>query len=197
MNRLSVITAYLLMSFSFGLLPDPTASGECLSKSDLDSTLNPQCNLCWEPSSSERAPDRLPTFKPRRPRRPPDSRPHRFPKGRYKLAPKQKQTRLSSLHAKLRHRARLAHDQAIIVLDGNTIHIVSDRVRLRSSDAPELSEPDGRAAKQRLEELLMVGPVRIVRHGHDIYDRLVADVFVNGQNVAETLTDEGYAKTQQ
>ncbi len=185
------------MSFSWGLFPEPAASGERLSKSDLDSTLIPQCDLCWEPSSSERAPDRLPTFKPRRPRRPPDSRPHRFPKGRYKLVPKQKQTRLSSLRAKLRHRARLAHDQPIIVLDGNTIRIGSDRVRLRSSDAPELSEPDGQAAKQRLEELLMAGPVRIVPHGRDIYNRLLADVFVNGENMAEMLAQEGYAKPQQ
>jgi len=43
------------------------------------------------------------------------------------------------------------------------------------------------AAKRGLEELLRHGSIRIVPHGRDIYNRLLADVFVHGQNVAETL----------
>jgi endonuclease YncB( thermonuclease family) len=42
--------------------------------------------------------------------------------------------------------------------------------------------------------LLRSGPVRIISRGRDVYDRLVADVFVDGQNVAEMLSREGYAK---
>jgi endonuclease YncB( thermonuclease family) len=57
-----------------------------------------------------------------------------------------------------------------------------------------LNEPGGQAAKLRLEELLHAGPVRIVPHGRDVYDRLVADVFVDGQNVAERLRIDGFAK---
>lgn len=86
--------------------------------------------------------------------------------------------------------------QQIVVLDGDTIRVGSDRVRLRGLDAPELSEPEGQAAKQRLEELLRSGPVRVITRGRDVYDRLVADVFVNGQNVAEILKSEGLAKPQ-
>jgi endonuclease YncB( thermonuclease family) len=47
-----------------------------------------------------------------------------------------------------------------------------------------------------LEELLRSGPVRIVPFGRDIYDRLVADVFVDARNVAEMLAQEGYAKAR-
>lgn len=86
--------------------------------------------------------------------------------------------------------------QQIVVLDGDTIRVGSDRVRLRGLDAPELSEPEGQAAKKRLEELLRSGPVRVITRGRDVYDRLVADVFVNGQNVAEILKSEGFARPQ-
>jgi micrococcal nuclease len=70
----------------------------------------------------------------------------------------------------------------------------SDRIRLRGIDTPELDEPGGPAARQRLEELLKEGSVRIVPHGQDIYGRTVADILVNGRNVADVLNEEGYAK---
>jgi endonuclease YncB( thermonuclease family) len=65
---------------------------------------------------------------------------------------------------------------------------------LRGIDTPELDEPEGLAAKQRLEALLRSGPMEIIPYGRDVYDRLLADVFVNGQDVAELLAREGYAK---
>jgi len=82
----------------------------------------------------------------------------------------------------------------LFAIDGDTVRVGSERIRLRGIDTPELSEPEGQAAKQRLEELLRSGPVQIKPHGRDVYDRLVADVFLDGQNVAEMLTQEGYAK---
>jgi endonuclease YncB( thermonuclease family) len=69
----------------------------------------------------------------------------------------------------------------------------SERVRFRGIDTPELNEPGGQSAKQRLEKLLRSGPVRIVPHGRDVYDPFVAEVFVDGQNVAMMLTQEGCA----
>jgi endonuclease YncB( thermonuclease family) len=79
-------------------------------------------------------------------------------------------------------------------VDGDTIRVGGERIRLRGIDTPELSELEGPEAKRRLEELLRNGPIRIVPHGRDVYDRLLADVFVNDQNVAETLIQEGYEK---
>jgi len=79
-------------------------------------------------------------------------------------------------------------------VDGDTLRLGGERIRLRGIDTPELSELEGPAAKRRLEELLRSGSIRIVPRGRDVYDRLVADVFVNEQNVAEMLIQEGHEK---
>ena len=84
--------------------------------------------------------------------------------------------------------------QPIYTIDGDTLRMGQERIRLRGIDTPELTEPRGQEARQRLEQLLKEGPIRIVPHGQDIYGRTVADVFVNGKNVAEILKMEGFAK---
>ncbi len=89
---------------------------------------------------------------------------------------------------------RTVDGRQIHVADGDTFRSGTERVRLRGIDTPELNEPGGQAARLRLEELLRSGPVRIVPHGRDVYDRTVADVFVDGQNIAERLQMEGFAK---
>lgn len=172
----------------------PVANAERLPKSDLGSTLNQQCDLCWYPSPNEERSNRLPTYKPPRHKRPPDSRPQRYPKGRYKLESAHKQSRLSTLRSKARQEMRLLSDLQVHAVDGDTIRVGSERIRIRGIDTPEMSDFEGPAAKQRLEELLRTGPIRIVPHARDVYDRLVADVFVNGQNVAEILRNEGFIK---
>lgn len=89
---------------------------------------------------------------------------------------------------------RLLSDLQVHAVDGDTIRVGGERIRLRGIDTPEMSEFEGPAAKQRLKELLRSGPIRIVPHARDVYDRLVADVFVNDQNVAEILRREGFLK---
>lgn len=86
--------------------------------------------------------------------------------------------------------------QPIYTIDGDTLRMGSERIRIRGIDTPELTEPHGSDARQRLEQLLKEGPIRIVPHGQDVYGRTVADVFVNGKNVAEVLKQEGFAKPQ-
>ncbi|MEK9140422.1 MAG: thermonuclease family protein [Nitrospirota bacterium] len=81
------------------------------------------------------------------------------------------------------------------VVDGDTIRVGGERIRLRGIDTPEMSELEGPAAKRRLEELLRSGSIRIEPRGRDVYNRLLADVFVNEQNVAEILRSEGFSKT--
>jgi micrococcal nuclease len=80
------------------------------------------------------------------------------------------------------------------VVDGDTIRVGSERIRLRGIDTPEMSELEGPAAKRRLQELLRSGSIRIEPRGRDVYNRLLADVFVNEQNVAEILRSEGFSK---
>lgn len=89
---------------------------------------------------------------------------------------------------------RLLSDLQVYAVDGDTIRVGTERIRIRGIDTPEMSTLEGPAAKQRLEELLHSGPIHIVPHARDVYDRLVADIFVNGQNVAEMLIAEGYEK---
>lgn len=170
------------------------ALAERLSKPDRDSRLRPHCDFCWQPSPYEQSPNRLPTYKPHRPRRPPDSRPKRIPKGGYTLVPDRTQTHSPPARGRARRHAKPVGIQRIVVIDGDTIRVGSERIRLRGIDTPELSEPDGWAAKQRLEELLRTGSLEIVPHGRDVYDRLIADIFVDGHNVAEMLEREGFAK---
>ena len=80
------------------------------------------------------------------------------------------------------------------IIDGDTIRYGTDRIRIRGYNAPELSEPGGRDAALRLEQLLQTGTINIVPHGHDVYGRTLADVFASGQNVAEVMTGEGYGR---
>jgi len=80
-------------------------------------------------------------------------------------------------------------------IDGDTIRYGAERIRIRGLNAPELTEPGGREALERLSELLREGTIHIVPRGKDVYDRTVADVFVNGQNVAEILSLGGFTNT--
>ena len=77
-------------------------------------------------------------------------------------------------------------------VDGDTIRYGTDRIR--GYNAPELSEPGGREAALRLEQLMQAGTINIIPHGHDVYGRTLADVFVNGQNVADVMTGEGFGR---
>ena len=79
-------------------------------------------------------------------------------------------------------------------VDGDTIRYGTERIRLRGLNAPELSEPGGFEARQRLAELLSQGNMRLVPHGLDIYGRMLADVFISDRNVADIMTSEGFAK---
>ncbi len=80
------------------------------------------------------------------------------------------------------------------VVDGDTIRYGTERIRLRGLNAPELSEPGGIEAQQRLAELLREGNISIVPHGKDVYGRMLADVFISDRNVAEIMTSEGFGK---
>ena len=191
--RLTLLSCFFLF---LSLFLNDTVSAEPLSKSDLGSTIEPQCDLCWNPEPNEQRSDRLPTWKQRRPPRPLDSRPQRHPKGHYKLSPDRKQSRLSTLRARAREEIRLRSTRQASAIDGDTIRVGGERIRLRGIDTPELDEPEGLTAKQRLEALLRSGPMEIILHGRDVYDRLIADVFINDQNVAEILKSEGLVKTR-
>jgi len=80
------------------------------------------------------------------------------------------------------------------VVDGDTFRLHGERIRILGIDTPERGEPGSGRATYRLLALLRFGNVVIVRHGKDVYCRTLADVYVDGWNVAAVLRAEGYAK---
>lgn len=88
-------------------------------------------------------------------------------------------------------------------VDGDTIRIGNERIRLLGFDTPEIRSARceherrlGLQAKARLRQLLASGRVQIERQGlrKDRYGRTLAKVFVNGRDVGETLVSEGLAR---
>lgn len=80
------------------------------------------------------------------------------------------------------------------VHDGDTFYANGQKYRVRGIDTPELGQPKSEAAKQRLGQLLSSGQITTVPRAVDKYGRTVADVYVNGRNVADVMKAEGLAK---
>lgn len=92
----------------------------------------------------------------------------------------------------------------LYVWDGDTFSIGAasgSKVRLANIDAPEIkgrcSSEIVRAkkAKARLADLLRRGAVEVYAEGHDRYGRILAIVWVSGQDAGDTLVAEGLART--
>lgn len=90
----------------------------------------------------------------------------------------------------------------IRVVDGDTIHVEGEKIRLLGLDTPEKGHQAeclaermlSRLATERLTELLADGII-IERDGVDRYGRTLAVVKDgDGRDVAEVLVSEGYGK---
>lgn len=148
------------------------------------------CDLCWKP-----APQGGSAIHPHRPHREKGLHPHKRRNGLRRSTSRSFQALLRrQTFARLGGTERTVDGRQIYVVDGDTFHYGAERIRLKGIDTPEMSEPGGPAAKLRLQELLRNGLVHIVPQGRDVYNRLVAEVFVDGQNVAERLRMDGFAK---
>lgn len=97
--------------------------------------------------------------------------------------------------------ARDPNDKTVYVIDGDTISIGSEVIRLKGFDAPELFSPGctleythALAAKKFLVNLMSVPWVTIVRTKFkDKYGRTLGDVLVDGKSVSEIMISKGYA----
>ena len=75
---------------------------------------------------------------------------------------------------------------AIVVIDGDTVRMGDERIRLRGIDAAEMRagcDAERRLAiltKRRLTELLTAGPITIQRDGLDRYRRTLATIRIGG-----------------
>ncbi len=170
--------------------PPSSLSTRPLAPRATESEIRTSCNLCRKPDVrawSELRPHRLHREK--------GLHPHKKPKGMRRPSSRSVRSLLRrQAFAPLAGLERTVDSRQVHVVDGDTFRYGTERVRLRGIDTPELDEPNGQAARLRLEELLHSGQVHIVPHGRDVYDRLVADVFVDDRNVTDILSQEGYAK---
>ena len=186
-------TVPLALSMPYeGLTQSTTAQPSSLPTAPLspNAPARSSCDRCWKP-----APQAGSTIHPHRPHREKGLHPHKRRNGLRQSTSRSFQSLLRrQTFARLGDTERTVDGRQIYVVDGDTFHYGTERIRLKGIDTPEMSEPGGPAAKLRLEELLHNGLVHLVPHGRDVYNRLVADVFVDGQNVAERLRMDGLAK---
>lgn len=86
------------------------------------------------------------------------------------------------------------------VVDGDTLWLFSEKIRIAGIDAPEVKGACGsereraRLATLRLAELLAAGPMRVERQGLDRYGRTLAEIAVDGADVGRALVSEGLAR---
>lgn len=87
--------------------------------------------------------------------------------------------------------------EVMSVRDGDTLELLVDaravRVRLAEIDAPEIGQPWGRRAKDRLVELAFRKVARVEIRGADGYGRLLGHVYVGNLHVNRQLVREGHA----
>ena len=93
---------------------------------------------------------------------------------------------------------------SLAVIDGDTVHLETERYRLLGIDAAEIHHVQcdaerrlGESTKHRLEVLLQSGPVTIdpdPPRKRDKYGRLLVRLIVKGEDVACVLIREGYAR---
>jgi endonuclease YncB( thermonuclease family) len=92
--------------------------------------------------------------------------------------------------------------KALYAVDGDTVKLGTQSLRLLNIDAPEISRPDcaaeaerGRAAADRLRAMLSEGPVAIWPNGRlDRYGRPLVRLTVAGRDAGDVLIAEGLAK---
>ena len=90
--------------------------------------------------------------------------------------------------------------QRIVIIDGDTIDVRGERIRILNIDAPESfrsrCEVELKLAlrtKERLGELLRAGPVEVDREGRDRYRRTLATLSTREGDVGRFLVRERLA----
>jgi endonuclease YncB( thermonuclease family) len=83
------------------------------------------------------------------------------------------------------------------VLDGDSLEVNLDghrqQVRLLGIDAPEKDQPFADSARHYLQSLCEGRQVRLIDHGRDKYERILAEVFVGDICLNQQLVRDGYA----
>jgi endonuclease YncB( thermonuclease family) len=71
-------------------------------------------------------------------------------------------------------------------IDGYTLRCSGgERVKIEGIRAPELTEPGGEEARQRLQKRIRSGELVVQRGGTDKYGRTLARAYVNGNRITQ------------
>ena len=85
------------------------------------------------------------------------------------------------------------------VVDGDTIWVTTEplqpplKVRLQGIDAPEICQAGGQQARDALSGRLSGQRVTLTSRARDDYDRSVATVYLNGQDINRWMVANGHA----
>ena len=81
------------------------------------------------------------------------------------------------------------------IIDGDTVIIEGESVRLLGVDTDERGYPCYSAAKNRIEELVLDKEVELVADNEDkdMYERYLRYIFLDGENINLKLVQEGLA----
>jgi endonuclease YncB( thermonuclease family) len=80
------------------------------------------------------------------------------------------------------------------VIDGDTLRVAGQKVRLQGLAAPELQEPGGRAAKNAMIQIVEGQQVSCELDGTTSYDRVVGICYADGRDAAAELVMRGLAR---
>lgn len=79
------------------------------------------------------------------------------------------------------------------IIDGDTVEVGGQRIRLHGIDAPEMDQSGGSAARAHLAKLIAGRPVSTVPIDVDVYGRTVARLVVEGRDLCAAMVADGYA----
>jgi len=84
------------------------------------------------------------------------------------------------------------------ISDGDTFTLLDSgnnlyKIRLAEIDAPENSQPFGKASKKYLSELIFNKNIRVIYSETDRYGRIIGKVFIGQMYISEEMIRTGYA----
>lgn len=83
--------------------------------------------------------------------------------------------------------------EKVVVIDGDTVKVGSEKIRLAEIDAPEVSQRFGMQSKNYLAHLVEGKSVKVDRNGKDLYGRTIATLYVDGKNINAVMVENGMA----
>jgi len=83
------------------------------------------------------------------------------------------------------------------VIDGDTFHYNSLKIRLYNIDSPEISQKGGKESKEQLTKLLRNKVLRYKILKFDKYKRAICAVYVNNKDVSLEMVRLGYSTVYQ